>query len=190
MTTTYGATDVTYETISATISDEMTSDASWATVIALILMLIYIYFRFRDIRFGASAIIALAHDAIMVIMCYAFTRLEVGSTFIAVVLTIIGYSINDTIVTFDRIRENQHGLRNQDQLKELVNESVNQTLTRSLFTSITTFIMVLCLYVVGVQDIKTFALPLMVGVVSGTYSSICIASQLWFSMKKKSVEKA
>lgn len=190
LTTTYGATDVTYETISATISDEMTSDASWATVIALILMLIYIYFRFRDIRFGASAIIALAHDAIMVIMCYAFTRLEVGSTFIAVVLTIIGYSINDTIVTFDRIRENQHGLRNQEQLKDLVNESVNQTLTRSLFTSITTFIMVLCLYVVGVQDIKTFALPLMVGVVSGTYSSICIASQLWFSMKKKSVEKA
>jgi SecD/SecF fusion protein len=190
LTTTYGATDVTYETISATISDEMTSDASWATVIALILMLIYIYFRFRDIRFGASAIIALAHDAIMVVMCYAFTRLEVGSTFIAVVLTIIGYSINDTIVTFDRIRENQHGIRSQEQLKELVNESVNQTLTRSLFTSITTFIMVLCLYVVGVQDIKTFALPLMVGVISGTYSSICIASQLWFSMKKKSVEKA
>lgn len=190
LTTSYGATDVTYETISATISDEMTNDAIWATVIALFLMLIYIYFRFRDIRFGASAIIALAHDALMVTVCYAFTRIEVGSTFIAVVLTIIGYSINDTIVTFDRIRENQHGIRNEQQLKDLVNESVNQTLTRSLFTSITTFIMVLCLYVVGVQDIKTFALPLMVGVVSGTYSSICIAAQLWFTMKKRSVKKA
>ena len=184
----YGAKDVTYETISATISNEMGRSAIVSTIIALVLMLIYIWFRFKDIRFGSSAIIALAHDAIMVIMCYAFSRIEVGSTFIAAVLTIIGYSINDTIVTFDRIRENQHGIRSEEELKSMVIDSINQTLSRSLFTSITTFIMVLSLFVVGVNDIRIFALPLMVGVVSGTYSSICIASQLWFGFKNKSLK--
>ncbi|WP_051226878.1 protein translocase subunit SecDF [Butyrivibrio sp. MC2013] len=189
-TESYAVSEVTYESISATISNEMTKDAIVATILALILMLAYIWLRFRDLRFGASAIIALAHDAAMVIMCYAFTRIEVGSTFIAAVLTIIGYSINDTIVTFDRIRENQHNVRTEDDLKELVNKSVNQTLTRSLFTSITTFIMVLCLFIVGVEDIRTFALPLMIGVIAGTYSSICIAAELWFIMKKKSMSSA
>ena len=121
-------------------------------------------------------------------MCYAFSRIEVGSTFIAAVLTIIGYSINDTIVTFDRIRENQHGIRSEEELKSMVIDAINQTLSRSLFTSITTFIMVLSLFVVGVNDIRIFALPLMVGVVSGTYSSICIASQLWFGFKNKSLK--
>jgi len=113
LTNDYAATDVTYETISATISNDMTKSAITATLMALVLMLIYIWLRFRDWKFGTSAIIALAHDAIMVIICYALTRIEVGSTFIAAVLTIIGYSINDTIVTFDRIRENQHGIKIQ-----------------------------------------------------------------------------
>jgi len=189
LTNDYAATDVTYETISATISNDMTKSAITATLMALVLMLIYIWLRFRDWKFGTSAIIALAHDAIMVIICYALTRIEVGSTFIAAVLTIIGYSINDTIVTFDRIRENQHGIKNTEELKDVVNSSVNQTLSRSLFTSLTTFIMVFCLYVIGVEDIKIFALPLMVGVIAGTYSSICIASQLWFEMKIKSFSK-
>ncbi len=175
--------NIAAETISGVISSEMRSSAIEALVIALILMLIYIWIRFKDIKFGAAAIIALAHDALIVIASYAFTRLAVGNTFIAVVLTIIGYSINDTIVTFDRIRENQHLATGKKEMAELVNTSVSQTVTRSLFTSLTTFFTVLALYVFGVADIKAFALPLMVGVISGTYSSIFIASPLWYDLK-------
>ncbi|RKM61277.1 protein translocase subunit SecD [Butyrivibrio sp. CB08] len=181
----YGVTsdNVAAETISGVISSEMRSSAIEALVIALILMLIYIWIRFKDIKFGAAAIIALAHDALIVIVSYAFTRLAVGNTFIAVVLTIIGYSINDTIVTFDRIRENQHLATGKKEMAELVNTSVSQTVTRSLFTSITTFFTVLALYIFGVADIKAFALPLMVGVISGTYSSIFVASPMWYDLK-------
>jgi SecD/SecF fusion protein len=175
--------NISAESISSTISSEMRNDAVIAVVVALICMLIYIWIRFKDIKFGTASIIALAHDALIVIVCYAVTRLQVGSTFIAVILTIIGYSINDTIVTFDRIRENLHGASTKDKLAEVVNNSVSQTLTRSLFTSITTFLMVFALFIFGVADIRAFALPLMVGVVSGTYSSIFIASSLWFDLK-------
>jgi SecD/SecF fusion protein len=175
--------NVAAETISSTISNEMRAAAIQALIVALILMLIYIWIRFKDIKFGAAAIIALAHDALIVIVSYAFTRLAVGSTFIAVVLTIIGYSINDTIVTFDRIRENQHNATNKSELAKLVNSSVSQTLTRSLFTSATTFFTVLALYIFGVADIKAFALPLMVGVICGTYSSIFVASPMWYDLK-------
>ncbi|SDB24868.1 MULTISPECIES: protein translocase subunit SecD [unclassified Butyrivibrio] len=178
------AENIAAESISSTISNEMRTDATVALIIALVLMLAYIWIRFRDIKFGAAAIIALAHDALIVITCYALTRIQVGGTFIAAVLTIIGYSINDTIVTFDRIRENHIFMNRQDQLEELVNKSVSQTITRSLFTSITTFIMVLSLAIFGVPDIRFFALPLMVGVVAGTYSSIFIASPIWLDLKK------
>lgn len=171
------------ETISATISREMSASATRAMVLALILMLIYIYFRFKDIRFGFSAVLALLHDALIVVACYALTRIEVGSTFIAVVLTIIGYSINNTIVTFDRIRENKANAGRMNQ-GELIDLSVSQTLTRSLFTSLTTFLMVLALFVFGVTDIRFFALPLMVGVICGTYSSIFIASPLWMDLTR------
>ncbi len=175
--------NIAAETISGAISSEMRVAAIEALVIALILMLIYIWIRFKDIKFGTAAIVALAHDALIVIVSYAFTRLAVGSTFIAVVLTIIGYSINDTIVTFDRIRENQHLATGKKELEDLVNSSVSQTLTRSIFTSATTFFTVLALYIFGVADIKAFALPLMVGVLCGTYSSICIASPIWYDFK-------
>ena len=171
--------------ISETISKEMTTDAVQAVVIAVILMLIYIWFRFSDLRFASSAIIALIHDILVVITCYAVVRITVGSTFIAVMLTILGYSINDTIVTFDRIRENLK-LKNRvskEQLAEIADLSISQTLSRSINTSLTTFVMVLLLYILGVTSIKEFALPLMVGVISGTYSSICIATELWFEMK-------
>ena len=178
------AESIAAESISSTISNEMRTDATVALIIALVLMLAYIWIRFRDIKFGAAAIIALAHDALIVIVCYALTRIQVGGTFIAAVLTIIGYSINDTIVTFDRIRENHVFMNRQDQLEELVNKSVSQTISRSLFTSITTFIMVLSLAIFGVPDIRFFALPLMVGVVAGTYSSIFIASPVWLDLKK------
>ncbi len=185
--TNYGvsADNIAAETISGVISSEMRSSAIKALVIALVLMLIYIWIRFKDIKFGAAAIIALAHDALIVVVSYAFTRLAVGSTFIAVVLTIIGYSINDTIVTFDRIRENMHLATGRKELEDLVNRSVSQTLTRSLFTSATTFFTVLALYIFGVADIKAFALPLMVGVLCGTYSSIFIASPMWYDLKTK-----
>ena len=177
------ADNIAAETISSTISSEMRSAAITALIVALILMLIYIWIRFKDIKFGAAAIIALAHDALIVVVAYAITRLAVGSTFIAVVLTIIGYSINDTIVTFDRIRENLHNATSKKEMAELVNTSVSQTLTRSLFTSATTFFTVAALYAFGVADIKAFALPLMVGVICGTYSSIFIASPMWYDLK-------
>jgi len=163
----------------------MRSSAVKALLVALILMLIYIWIRFKDIKFGAAAIIALAHDALVVVTAYALTRLSVGSTFIAVILTIVGYSINDTIVTFDRIRENLHSATNRKEEAELVNSSVAQTVTRSIFTSATTFFTVAALYVFGVADIKAFALPLMVGVICGTYSSIFIASPMWYDLKTK-----
>ena len=177
------ADNIAAETISGVISTEMRAAALEALGIALILMLIYIWIRFKDIKFGAAAIIALAHDALMVVVAYAFTRLAVGSTFIAVVLTIIGYSINDTIVTFDRIRENLHLATGRKELEEVVNTSVSQTITRSLFTSATTFFTVFALYIFGVADIKAFALPLMVGVICGTYSSIFVASPMWYDLK-------
>ena len=176
---------ISYQNVSETISKEMTVDAVWAVVIAVILMLIYIWFRFSDFRFATSAVIALVHDILVVLTCYALVRISVGSTFIAVMLTILGYSINDTIVTFDRIRENLKSKPRvtQSELKEIANKSITQTLSRSINTSVTTFVMVLLLYILGVASIREFALPLMVGVISGTYSSICIATELWFEMK-------
>ena len=179
--------------ISSTISGEMTKDAVWAVVIATICMLVYIWFRFKDIRFATSAILALIHDVLVILTCYSLLRLSVGSTFIAVMLTIIGYSINDTIVIFDRIRENMHLVRNVDKesLTEIADRSISQTISRSLNTSITTFVMVFLLYILGVASIKDFSLPLMVGIVSGTYSSICIAGPLWvlWQRKKKNSKK-
>lgn len=176
---------ISYQNVSETISKEMTTDAIWAVVIAVILMLIYIWFRFSDFSFASSAIIALLHDILVVLTCYAVVRISVGSTFIAVMLTILGYSINDTIVTFDRIRENLKSKTRvkQSELAEIADQSVTQTLSRSINTSITTFVMVLLLYILGVASIRDFALPLMVGIVSGTYSSICIATELWYEMK-------
>lgn len=177
---------ISSNSISSTISSEMTSDAVWAVIIATIFMLIYIWFRFNDIRFATSAILALLHDVLVVLTCYSLLRISVGSTFIACMLTIIGYSINDTIVVFDRIRETLKNVRTQDEaaLKEIADKSINQTISRSINTSLTTFVMVFLLWLLGVTSIKDFALPLMVGIVSGTYSSICIATNLWFSFHK------
>lgn len=179
-------TSITSQSISSTISGEMRSDAFVAVLISTICMLIYIWFRFSDIRFGASAIIALLHDVLVVLMVYAALRISVGNTFIACMLTIIGYSVNDTIVIFDRIRENfaktQEKLSNE-QLTEVANRSLTQTLSRSINTSITTFIMVFMLFVFGVASIREFALPLMAGLICGAYSSVCIATELWYVMK-------
>lgn len=179
--------EIQSETISSTISSEMRSDAITAVIVAVICMLIYIWFRFSDARFAVSAILALVHDVLVVLACYAIVRISVGNTFIACMLTIIGYSINDTIVIFDRIRENMKSKKaqNAESLREVANLSLTQTLSRSVNTSITTFVMVFMLWLLGVATIRDFALPLMVGLISGSYSSICVATQLWFVFKRK-----
>ena len=180
------ASTITSQSISSTISGEMRSDALKAVIVSCIFMLLYIWFRFKDIRFAASAILALVHDVLVVITVYALVRISVGSTFIACVLTIVGYSINDTIVIFDRIRENlalKTGKQTAEDLRKIANKSLTQTLSRSINTSITTFIMVVMLYILGVASIRDFSLPLMAGLVCGAYSSICIATELWYVMK-------
>ena len=173
------------ESISATVSNEMRRDAVVAVIVATIFMLLYIWFRFKDIRFAGSAVLALLHDVLVVLTFYAISRISVGNTFIACMLTIVGYSINATIVIFDRIRENLHGSRRLDEIEEVVNRSITQTLTRSIYTSLTTFIMVAVLYIMGVSSIREFAAPLMVGIICGAYSSVCITGALWLVMKKK-----
>lgn len=176
---------ITAETISSTISGEMKSDAIKAIIVSTICMLIYVWFRFKDFRFGASSVICLLHDVLIVIAFYAVAKVSVGSTFIACVLTIVGYSINATIVIFDRVRENMAEMKRKDDLKDVVNLSINQSLSRSIFTSFTTFVMVAVLFVMGVTSIREFALPLMVGIVCGAYSSVCIAGTLWYILRCK-----
>lgn len=180
---------ITAESISSTISSEVRQDAVVAVGIATICMLIYIWLRFKDIRFGASSVIALLHDVLVVLAVYAVLKVPVGSTFIACMLTIVGYSINATIVIFDRIRENKAQMRRGESLEDMVNASISQTLSRSIFTSLTTFIMVACLYVFGVSSIKEFALPLMAGIVSGTYSSVCLTGAMWYVFRTRLGEK-
>ncbi len=180
---------ITAENISSTVSSEMRKDAVTAVVIATIFMLLYIWFRFKDIRFGTSAVIALVHDVLVVLAFYAAVRISVGNTFIACMLTIVGYSINATIVIFDRIREELQLKTKADTLEYVVNKSITQTLTRSIYTSLTTFIMVFVLFILGVSSIKEFALPLMAGIICGGYSSVCITGALWYIMKTKIVSK-
>lgn len=183
---------ITAESISGAVSTEMKRDAAVALAIAGVLMLLYIWARFRDIRLAASSVIALMHDVLVVVSCYALFGWSVGSTFIACVLTIVGYSINATIVIFDRIRENL-AIQGKRTLEEVVNTSITETLTRSINTSLTTFVMVLALYIMGISSIREFALPLMVGVVCGTYSSVCLSGSLWYELtvrKNKKVAEA
>ena len=181
---------ITSETISSTISNEMKSDTILAVAVAIICMLIYIRFRFSDIRFGVSSIACLLHDVLVVITFYALARVSVSNTFIACLLTIVGYSINATIVIFDRVRENMAVMTKKDDLQDVVNHSITQTLSRSLFTSLTTLVMVGALYIWGVTSIRDFALPLMVGIICGAYSSVCVAGALWYVLRKKFAPKA
>lgn len=176
---------ITYSNISSTISSEMRQDAIIAVAIAAVCMLLYIWFRFKDIRFATSSVAALVHDVLVVLVFYAVSRISVGNTFIACMLTIVGYSINATIVIFDRIREELKTRRRKEPLADIVNRSITMTLTRSIYTSLTTFIMIFVLFVMGVSSIKEFALPLMVGIVCGAYSSVCITGALWYVMRTK-----
>ena len=183
--------EIATENISSTVSSEMRRDAIVAVIIATICMLLYIWFRFKDVRFATSAVLALLHDVLIVLGFYAIARVSVGNTFIACMLTIVGYSINATIVIFDRIREELKTKKRGTQLDELVNKCITLTLTRSVYTSFTTFVMVAVLYIMGVSSIREFALPLMVGIICGAYSSVCITGALWYVMKTKiGVKKA
>ena len=186
----FGVTEdsISSENISSTIGGEMRRQSLIAVLVAALLILLYIWVRFKDLRFGGSAVIALIHDVLVVLALYAVARISVGSPFIACMLTVIGYSVNDTIVIFDRIRENLSSATRKDKesLTKIANESVSQTLSRSVTTSITTAVMVLMLLILGTSSIREFALPLLVGVITGTYSSICLATELWFLMRANS----
>lgn len=185
----FKATEVDNQSISSTISGEMKKDAIVAIAISSVLMLLYIAFRFSDVKFGVSAVLALVHDVLVVFAAYSIGTLSVGNTFIACMLTIVGYSINATIIIFDRIRENMRTQDSKESLEELVNKSIGQTFTRTIYTSLTTFIMVFVLFVMGVTSLKEFTFTLMLGIVCGAYSSVCITGPLWYTMKKKFSKK-
>ena len=185
----FKATEVDNQSISSTISGEMKKDAIVAIAVSSVLMLLYIAFRFSDVKFGVSAVLALVHDVLVVFAAYSIGTLSVGNTFIACMLTIVGYSINATIIIFDRIRENMRTQDSKESLEELVNKSIGQTFTRTIYTSLTTFIMVFVLFVMGVTSLKEFTFTLMLGIVCGAYSSVCITGPLWYTMKKKFSKK-
>lgn len=186
----FSVSEISSQSISSTISGEMKKDAIIAIIIASILMLIYIAIRFSDVKFGASAVIALIHDVMVVFAVYSIAQLSVGNTFIACMLTIVGYSINATIIIFDRIRENKKIMDKKIELEEVVNTSIAQTFTRTIYTSLTTFVMVLVLFIMGVSSLKEFTFTLMAGILCGAYSSVCITGPLWFYMKKLGRKKA
>lgn len=184
----YGADEesMAYEYISSTVSSGLQRDAVLSLIIAGVCMLLYIWIRFRQFKFAISSVMALCHDVLIVISFYALFRLSVGSSFIACILTIVGYSINATIVIFDRVREN---MKNNDlnyDLKLVINTSIWQSISRSIFTSATTFIMVAFLYIMGVETMRAFALPLAIGIIAGAFSSVFLAGSLYYLMTNKS----
>ena len=174
---------ITTENISATVSSEMQRSAIIAVIVAAIFMLLYVTIRFRNFSFGFTSVLPLIHDVLVLLAFYAVFRWTVGNTFIACMLTIVGYSINATIVIFDRIRENRKLHKGDMNSVQIVNLSISQTLTRSINTSLTTLIMVVVLYILGVTSIREFALPLIVGIICGCYSSVCIAGCLWYDFQ-------
>lgn len=178
---------ISTESVGATVSGEMKKDAVVSVIIAVICMLIYIWIRFRNINFGLASVLALVHDVLCVVTVYAAARafISVGNTFIACLLTIVGYSINATIVTFDRIRENLREKRDKDSIADVVNKSVTETFTRSLYTSLTTFVMVFLLAILGVTSVREFAIPLMAGIIAGAFSSIMLAGGIWYTLQRK-----
>ncbi len=176
---------ITVENISGRVSKEMRSDAIKAVIIATICMLLYIWIRFKNINFATSSVLALIHDVLVVTTLYAVARISVGNNFIACMLTIVGYSINATIVIFDRVRENMAERLKKETVADVVNKSVTETLSRSINTSLTTFIMVLMLVIFGVETVREFAVPLMAGIVVGAYSSVCLTGFLWYFMETK-----
>ncbi len=188
----YGVTsqDITSTSISGTVSGEMKSDAVVAVVVATLCMMVYIWVRFKNLGFASSSVVALLHDVVFTLMIYAVARISVGNAFIACMLTLVGYSINATIVVFDRIRENMKDKLKKDTVEDVVNASISQTVSRSINTSLTTFVMVLVLSIFGVSSIREFSIPLMAGIISGTYSSVCLAGTVWYLINKKKKQEA
>lgn len=164
--------------VGPTMGDEIKNKALLSTLIATVLMLAYISWRF-EFKFGLSAILALVHDILIMLSVYAIFRIPVNTSFIAAILTVVGYSINDTIVIFDRIRE-ELKLHPREAIGNTIDNSIKKSLVRTINTSLTTFIAVLIIYILGVEDIRILAFPLMIGVISGTYSSLFIASPLLY----------
>jgi preprotein translocase subunit SecF len=186
----YSLTDEDFlraEQFGPAIGREIRDRAFLSMMIAAVGMLLYITFRF-ELSFGLAAILALLHDILIVLSVYVIFRIPLNSPFVAAMLTVLGYSINDTIVVFDRIRENRKTMKKYD-YEQLATDSVNQTVRRSVYTSLTTLIMILALYVLGVPQIREFALPLIAGIISGTYSSIFIASPLWVMIKERTKDR-
>jgi SecD/SecF fusion protein len=180
---------ISTENISGIISAEMRNDAILALIIAVILMLIYIWIRFKDLRFSGSMIISILNDVLFVLVFYGVTRILVGNTFIAVMLTVFGYSSNSTIVIFDRIREGlQHKGKNAD-IKDIINSSISATLTRSIYTTISTVVTIAVLFVLGVSSIRAFSLPLIFGIGIGVYTSVCVAPAVLYFTKTKLASK-
>jgi len=177
------------ETIGAVTSSEIIRNAILAVIIACVLMLFYIWIRF-ELFSGLAALSALIHDVLIMTAVITVFRQQINSPYIAACLTIVGYSINDTIVLFDRIRENNRKFTHREYSREEVaDRSIKETLTRTINTSVTTLFTITCLYVFGVDSIKEFALPLIIGLLSGTYSSIFIASPIWVGLMNKSLKR-
>lgn len=170
--------------ISPMISSEMKRSALLSTIIAGVLMLLYITLRFRDFAFGLAALLPLLHDVLIMICMYTLIQIPINNTFIVALLTIVGYSINNTIVVFDRIRENRRLMNKKKDMAALCDLSVQQTLSRSINTSLTTIITVLLLFLMGVQSLRWFALPILIGLIAGTYSSVLLASPFWYLLEK------
>ena len=171
--------------ITGSVSSTMRKNALLSVLLATVFMLVYIFIRFKDFKFAAAAVLALVHDVLVVLAFYAFSRITVGTTFIACMLTIIGYSINGTIIIFDRIREQLKTANSKTDITELVNSSITYTFTRTVNTTVTTLIMLVCLAIFGVASVKQFSLPLIAGIIAGTYSSVLITSALWYLMGGK-----
>ena len=185
LTSDYGVTDFDYSEVGSTLSSEMRKNAIISVVVALIFMLLYIFVRFRDMRYAASAVITLICDIAIVFAFYVISYTSVGNTFIACMLTLVGYSINATIVIFDRVREHRKTDKEQTDILELGNRSITQTLSRTIYTSFTSFITIFFLYILGVSSLKEFAGPLMVGIIGGMFTNIFIPCSLWYMMMKK-----
>ena len=173
--------------VGPSIGQEILLSGILALIVAVVLMVVYITIRFQW-RFALAGNIALFHDILVTVSIFSIFQLEVNSNFVAAILTIFGYSINDTIVVFDRIRERLGSVK-RDNLAMTVNNAIQSTLRRSLFTSLTTLIPILCVFFFGGETTKVFVLALIIGIVSGTYSSIFVASPLWYDMSMKSKKK-
>jgi len=181
--------DFSIDYFSPTIGTEMQISAFVAVLCACFFMLIYITVRFRGFKTGASTVLALIHDALVVLAAFAILRIPLNYAFIASILTVLGYSINSSIFVFDRIRENRKILKDADE-EILINASINQSVVRAINTSVSTLLVIICLFLFGVNSIRDFALPIIIGIICGTYSSIFLAGSFLYILSSKNSTNA